>query len=207
MDSTGGALERLCNPVSEVSAHYLIGQGGEVFRMVDEECRAWHAGAGSWGGAGDVNSRSIGIELDNDGQSPFAAPLMTALEDLLGDILSRWDIPAEGVIAHSDMAPDRKDDPGELFDWDRLVRAGLAVGPSSLPTVDVAQDRPPDAADFHNDLARFGYPVPPEVPADDLLRAFRSRFRTGSGRLGPQDCAAAAALARGWPYPGGDRDR
>src|SRR5690606_35918468 len=112
MASAEAALARLCDPVAEVSAHYLIGRDGRIWQLVEEEARAWHAGTGEWRGRGDVNSRSIGIELDNDGRSPFAAPLMDALEALLPGILARWSIPTHGVIAHSDFAPARKIDPG-----------------------------------------------------------------------------------------------
>ena len=125
MASAEAALARLCDPSAEVSAHYLIGRDGRLWHLVDEEMRAWHAGAGAWRGRGDVNSRSIGIELDNDGRSPFTQPLMARLERLLPGILTRWAIPARGVIAHSDMAPDRKVDPGARFDWQRLARAGV----------------------------------------------------------------------------------
>lgn len=127
MGSAGEALERLCDPQAEVSAHYLIGSDGMLWQMVDEPCRAWHAGAGQWQGLDDVNSRSIGIELDNRGNHPFAEPQMAVLEAMLPQIMGRWSIPAEGVIGHSDSAPGRKFDPGPRFDWARLVRQGLAV--------------------------------------------------------------------------------
>jgi N-acetylmuramoyl-L-alanine amidase len=183
MASAEAALDRLCNPEAEVSAHWLIGEGGEVFALVPEELRAWHAGAGSWGGAGDVNSRSIGIELQNDGRSPFPERQMAALEGLLRGVMDRWGIAPRGVIAHSDMAPDRKADPGPRFDWRRLARAGLAVWPEPAPP-----------GDFAADLGAFGYP---EVAEDLLLAAFRLRFRPWA--LGPVDAAdraLAAGLAR-----------
>ena len=125
MTSADAALARLCDPAAEVSAHYLIGRDGRVWQMVDEQQRAWHAGAGDWQGRGDVNSRSIGIELDNDGHSPFAAPLMDALETLLAGVLARWAIPPGGVIAHSDMAPARKVDPGDDLHATRDYRIQL----------------------------------------------------------------------------------
>jgi N-acetylmuramoyl-L-alanine amidase len=125
------ALERLCDPASEVSAHYLVAEDGRVWRLVPEAERAWHAGEGSWGGTGDVNSRSIGIELANAGPlagfPPFPEPQMAALEALLDGIMARWSIPPAGVIAHSDMAPGRKADPGPKLDWRRLARGGRAV--------------------------------------------------------------------------------
>jgi N-acetylmuramoyl-L-alanine amidase len=183
MASAEAALDRLCDPAAEVSAHWLIGERGEVFALVPEELRAWHAGAGTWGGAGDVNSRSIGIELQNDGRSPFPERQMAALEGLLRGVMDRWGIAPRGVIAHSDMAPDRKADPGPRFDWRRLARAGLAVWPEPAPP-----------GDFAADLGAFGYP---EVAEDLLLAAFRLRFRPWAG--GPVDAtdrAIAAGLAR-----------
>ena len=112
MASCAAALERLCDPEAEVSAHYLIDYDGGIRELVPEEARAWHAGAGHWRGLTDINSRSIGIELANTGAEPFAERQMAALENLLSGILQRWAIPAEGVIAHSDMAPGRKADLG-----------------------------------------------------------------------------------------------
>ncbi|RMH49756.1 MAG: N-acetylmuramoyl-L-alanine amidase, partial [Alphaproteobacteria bacterium] len=129
MAGVGAALARLCDPAAEVSAHWLIGADGAVHALVPEERRAWHAGAGAWGRVTDVNSASIGIELDNPGDRPFAAAQMRALETLLDAIMARWNIPPQGVIGHSDMAPGRKRDPGARFDWFRLARAGRSVWP------------------------------------------------------------------------------
>lgn len=183
METTEAALARLCDAKAEVSAHYLIAPDGAVIRLVAEEARAWHAGAGAWRGAGDVNSRSIGIELQNRGAEPFAAPQMDALEVLLADLMARHIIPPRGVIAHSDMAPERKADPGARFDWRRLARQGLSVWPE-----------PASPGDFKADLAAFGYP---EVPHDALLTAFRLRFRPwGRGPLDDTDRALAAGLRR-----------
>ena len=190
MPDAASAERALCDPAREVSCHWLIARDGTVTALVDEEMRAWHAGAGSWGGREDVNSRSIGIELDNDGASPFAAPLMDALEDLLGGILRRWDIPAAGVIAHSDMAPERKRDPGPRFDWRRLARQGLSV----WPAVGDTDGGPSDWSAFRADAMAFGYP---DVADDLLLDAVRLRFRPGAtGALDRTDCAIAAALAK-----------
>jgi N-acetylmuramoyl-L-alanine amidase len=191
MQSNEAALERLCDPKAEVSAHYLISEQGEVAQLVEEEMRAWHAGAGRWGNVRDVNSHSIGIELANPGplgdHPPFAAPQMQALEALLGDILTRWSIPPERVIAHSDMAPERKFDPGPAFDWHRLARAGLSVWPE-----------PGAVGDFSTDAARFGYAAPDGVTDPDqvILAAFRLRFRPGqSGPLDDIDRALIHDLA------------
>jgi N-acetylmuramoyl-L-alanine amidase len=112
MDSHAAALARLCDPAAEVSAHYLLDMDGTVTALVDEVNRAWHAGAGTWGAVSDVNSHSIGIEMTNSGSHPFSERQMAALETLLVGIMARWSIPPQGVIAHSDMAPSRKRDPG-----------------------------------------------------------------------------------------------
>jgi N-acetylmuramoyl-L-alanine amidase len=186
MGSAEAALERLCDPGSEVSAHYLVDEAGRVFGLVPEEHRAWHAGAGSWGGAGDVNSRSIGIELQNDGRAPFPERQMAALERLLGGVMARWGIGPEGVIAHSDMAPERKADPGPRFDWRRLALSGLSVWPA-----------PGAPGDFGADARAFGYP---ELGDDLLLAAVRLRFRPwAEGPLDAMDRALMADLARRWP--------
>lgn len=124
MESAEAALERLCDPEAEVSAHYLIGRDGRLYGLVDEAMRAWHAGTGAWGEIEDVNSASIGIELDNDGASPFSEPMMATLEILLDDLLERYGLGPEAVLAHSDTAPGRKIDPGPRFDWARLERGG-----------------------------------------------------------------------------------
>lgn len=177
MQTAREALDRLCDPEHEVSAHYLISERGDLWQLVDESRRAWHAGAGSWAGAADINSRSIGIELANDGQSPFAAPMMDRLEALLLCVMERWKIPATGVIGHSDMAPDRKTDPGPRFDWRRLARQGLAIAPQ--PDAPAPEE---DADRFRADAMRFGYP---DMTVETILPAFRARFRPGA--LGPLD--------------------
>lgn len=188
MASFEAASERLCDTAAEVSAHYLIGRDGTLAQLVDEEMRAWHAGAGAWGGQDDVNSRSIGIELDNDGSCPFSAPLMSALEALLPGIMARWDITPQGVIAHSDLAPTRKFDPGRRFDWRRLARQGLAVWPEEGAVV------APDADAFSSYAIRFGYPDTETAAA--LLDAFRQRFRPwAQGPLDGQDMACIENLA------------
>jgi N-acetylmuramoyl-L-alanine amidase len=193
MASAAEALARLCDPAHEVSAHYLIAGDGEVLALVPEEMRAWHAGAGSWGGLTDINSRSLGIELANRGTHPFAHRQMLALERLLAGLLARWSIPPERVIGHSDMAPDRKFDPGPRFDWRRLARQGLAVWPAD-------GDAPLDA--FGPALAAFGYD--PTQPPEALLQAFRHRFRPWArGPLSPQDAGAALDLARRFPVDRG----
>ncbi len=184
MPTANAALERLCDPATEVSAHYLICKTGAITRMVAENDRAWHAGAGEWNGQSDINSRSIGIELDNDGQSPFASPLMTALETLLPAIMQRWSIPPSGIIAHSDMAPGRKSDPGAKFDWARLARQGLAA--PSGPENDLTDPTPEG---FRHRARAAGYTA--DVDDATLLAAVRLRHRAhASGRLSAHDIAA-----------------
>jgi N-acetylmuramoyl-L-alanine amidase len=197
MASAQAALDWLCDPVSQVSAHYLICQHGRTYRLVPEDQRAWHAGAGAWGACRDVNSRSIGIELANDGFSPFAAAQIDALERLLGQIMVRWPIPPERVIGHSDMAPTRKCDPGRRFDWRRLTLAGLSVWPE-VPRDQPGDDQPGDEAGFGRLAAAFGYD-PAHDPAT-LLDAFRQRFRPwATGPLDPCDMALMADLAHRFP--------
>lgn len=192
MASGDEALARLCDPEFEVSAHYLIDVDGRILRMVDEDKRAWHAGAGQWGDVTDINSRSIGIELANTGAVPFAAAQMDALEALLYDINSRHAIHPERVIGHSDMAPARKIDPGPRFDWRRLAQQGLAVWPQRAIEILV------DETAFSNDLRTFGYAE--AVPMKARLSAFRDRFRPlHTGPLDGTDMAIARDLALRFP--------
>lgn len=207
MMTAEAALARLCDPAAEVSAHYLIGEDGGVWRLVAEEDRAWHAGVGCWRGIDDVNSHSIGIELANPGPlagfPPFPAPQVAALEALLDAIMARWAIPAAGVIAHSDMAPGRKADPGAKLDWRRLARGGRAVW------AEAGADAGGWEA-FGAAAAAAGYAGEPGA----VLAAFRLRFRPwGRGEApGPEDVGGMRALAgltgagagpmsggRGWP--------
>ena len=188
MDGATAARDWLCDPRSQVSAHYLISRDGRVWQLVDEAARAWHAGAGGWGGVVDVNSRSIGIEIVNDGAQPFPEPQMSALERLMRGIMARWPVPPERVLGHSDTAPGRKIDPGPRFDWRRLARRGLAVWP--VPGV---------AGDFAADARRAGYRAPPDNP-EAVLRAVRLRFRPwADGPLDGTDRALVSGLARRWP--------
>lgn len=189
MASCAEARARLCDPAAEVSAHWLISERGEAEALVDEAARAWHAGVGGWAGLEDINSHSIGIELANTGSQPFSQPQMAALEHLLAGIMARWAIPAHRVIAHSDMAPDRKSDPGPRFDWRRLALAGLSVWPGA--------GEPADPAGFMAHARAFGYP---EAAPDVILRAFRLRFRPwATGPADATDAALAADLARRFP--------
>lgn len=194
MKHAAAARDWLCNPESQVSAHYLIARDGTLWQLVDEEARAWHAGAGAWGECTDVNSRSIGIELDNDGRAPFAAPMMDRLEELMRGIMRRWRITPARVVAHSDIAPTRKIDPGHHFDWRRLARQDLSVWPE-----------PAVPGDVWDDLRKAGYRWA-DGQEDAVLRAFRSRFRPGAADCGgapdQADAALAAGLAARFPCDG-----
>lgn len=194
MADARAALDRLCDPQAQVSAHYLIGADGTCWQMVDEAARAWHAGAGRWGAVTDVNSRSIGIELDNRGSHPFSAPQMSALEDLLAGLVSRWQIAPERVIGHSDMAPDRKFDPGPAFDWRRLALQGLSVWPETTADPGIT----PDAQrSFGAALHGFGYPTPPDCAPDaTVLSAFQARFGPFANLQAAQDLAARFPVDR-----------
>ncbi|MEM1387889.1 MAG: N-acetylmuramoyl-L-alanine amidase [Pseudomonadota bacterium] len=187
MASAQAALERLCDPDAEVSAHYLIGRDGTAWQLVDERKRAWHAGAGAWGACTDINSNSIGIELDNSGDCPFAEPLMARLEALMQAIMARHGIAADGVIGHSDMAPGRKVDPGPRFDWLRLEQQGLAAPRGIHPDPENAtMDR------FRSRARAVGYTA--DVGDEALLSAVRLRFRPGA--LGPLTGADLTPLSR-----------
>jgi N-acetylmuramoyl-L-alanine amidase len=176
------ALERLCDPAAKVSAHYLIDEDGSVIRLVAEEKRAWHAGLSSWRGRTDINAASIGIELVNPGHefgySRFPEPQIGALEELAHAILERHPIPARHVIGHSDVAPLRKQDPGELFDWPRLARTGIGFWPDFTAQSGV---KPLNLREIQSSLAAIGYFSPPSGAQDAAttaaILAFQRHFR------------------------------
>lgn len=126
-DTAEQALRTLTDPVREVSAHYLVGRDGRIVQLVDERRRAWHAGQSRWGSDADINSSSIGIELDNNGREPFAAAQIDALLRLLADLKSRYKIPAENFLGHADVAPGRKVDPSAHFPWRALAQQGYGL--------------------------------------------------------------------------------
>ena len=168
MKSAKEALKRLCDPAAKVSAHYTIDEDGTVYVHVPEARRAWHAGAAHWAGASDINARSIGIELVNPGHEfgyrEFPADQIASLTTLCHSILMRHPIPSWRVLGHSDVAPARKDDPGELFTWAQLAKAGIGLWPQAI-----ASDLDATA------LARFGYD--PDAPEDKTITAFQRHFR------------------------------
>jgi N-acetylmuramoyl-L-alanine amidase len=189
--SVAESLDTLRNHNSEgpVSAHYLVGADGHIYQLVDDEARAWHAGAGRWGTITDVNSASIGIELDNDGHSPFADTQIRSLLTLLIDLTTRLHIPREQVVGHEDIAPTRKVDPGPLFPWKRLADAGFGAWPSaSALGID-----PPPQFDPWLALAAVGYAIDDRAAA---LRAFHHHFRGIDGDvLDDEDRRILFALA------------
>jgi len=169
------ALARLSDPAAEVSAHYLISEAGEVIRLVPEDKRAWHAGASAWRGMRDVNSASIGIELDHPGHAggyrAFAPEQIAALMPLLHRIVRAYDIPRANVVGHSDVAPQRKIDPGELFPWEVLADHHLCLPrPEKLELGDPFSN---DGA-FFLALERFGYDI---TDGRKAVEAFQRRWR------------------------------
>jgi N-acetylmuramoyl-L-alanine amidase len=178
MRDAASALARLTDPAAKVSSHYLIDEDGTTYRLVEEARRAWHAGVGYWAGERDINGVSIGIELVNPGHEfgyrAFPKPQMDALTALCRDILTRHPLPPARVLGHSDIAPTRKQDPGELFDWQGLAAAGIGVWPTPA-------DGPSDLAAVQTGLARYGYEVSPtgqmDRPTKAALIAFQRHFR------------------------------
>jgi len=202
MPTAAAALARMMDPAAEVSAHYMVDESGGVYALVAEEKRAWHAGQSYWAGASDINSRSIGIEIVNPGHEfgyrDFAEPQIAALEELSLAILARHPIAPSRVLGHSDVAPDRKLDPGERFPWRRLAAKGIGVwfaGGVAPPTEPMAQD--PRRLMRH--LAEIGYRgVAPDDPAaPKLIAAFQRHWlpqaigTEGEGRATPETIAAA----------------
>ncbi len=187
MKDAESALARLTDPAAEVSAHYLVEEDGTIWQLVPEERRAWHAGRSFWRGMENLNDRSIGIEIVNPGHEwgyrPFPALQMAALCELCLEILARHPIPPRNVVGHADIAPDRKQDPGELFDWEGLARNGVGLWPFGVPDFGPAEALadPAALAPLRRDLARLGYRVAPTGGMDEalaaVLRAFQRHWR------------------------------
>jgi N-acetylmuramoyl-L-alanine amidase len=203
MRSAAEAIERLRDPAARVSSHYVVDEDGTVLRLVAEDRRAWHAGVSFWRGHTGLNDRSIGIEIVNPGHAwgyrDFPALQMASVCDLCLSILSRWPVPARNVVAHSDVAPDRKQDPGEKFDWRGLAANGVGLWPEGVADLgtgasvrDAIGLRPVRAA-----LAMVGYQVAPEGGLDpalaDVLRAFQRHWR-GEAVTGQADAGTRARL-------------
>ncbi len=179
---------RTQNSGGPVSSHYLVGADGHIYQLVSDQLRAWHAGPGHWGTITDINSASIGIELDNDGSTPFAPPQIDSLLRLLTDLTTRLHIPRTQIIGHQDFAPARKDDPGPLFPWPQLAAAGFGLWPQG-----VLLD-PPTGFDPWMALGLVGYPLEDRAAA---VRAFHNHFRgSGAEVLDAQDLRILYNLAQ-----------
>lgn len=174
MQTAQAAIDRLRDPEAKVSAHYLVAEDGQILRMVAEDQRAWHAGKSRWRGIEDVNSASIGIEIVNPGHEfgyrPFMEEQIDAVVRLVAEITERHGITRGNVVGHSDIAPTRKQDPGELFPWSRLAKLRLAL---PRPTKGLLDPMWTDAG-FLVALERFGYDVTDKLAA---VVAFQRRFR------------------------------
>ena len=207
MLSGQAAIERLCDPVAHVSSHYVVEEDGTIWQLVDEARRAFHAGISFWRGHTGLNGRTIGIEIVNPGHShgypDFPVLQLAAVCDLCLSILGRHPIPPRNVVAHSDVAPDRKDDPGEKFPWADFARNGVGLWPEGVPDLGTG-DAVADAASvakLRADLAKIGYDVGLAGPQDDalatVLRAFQRHWRpeavTGLADAGTRGRAAAVA--------------
>jgi len=173
-DTTARAIGILTDPATRVSAHYVIGRDGRRVQLVDERSRAWHAGDSRWGGNADINSSSIGIEIDNSGFEPFAEPQIRALLALLSDLRERYRIPAANYLGHGDVAPGRKVDPSRYFPWKLLAEQGFGLW------CDAPAAAAPPGLDATLGLQAFGYDVSdPAAAAAAFRRHFRSEDRSG----------------------------
>lgn len=179
MKTADEALARMCDPVAEVSAHYMVDEDGSVTQMVDDESRAWHAGVSHWAGEADVNSHSIGIEIVNLGHEfgyrPFSEVQIAAVMALSKSLIQRHNISPLGVVAHSDIAPDRKTDPGELFPWQRLANEGIGLWPQPNDMdKEAAADLITNQDALHILLCGLGYD--PMAEFSDIIMAFHRRY-------------------------------
>lgn len=203
MPTVQEAIDRLRDPAARVSSHYVIDEDGFVLRLVPEERRAWHAGMSYWRGHRGLNDRSIGIEMVNPGHEwgyrDFPVLQLAAVCDLCLHLLSRHPVPARNIVGHSDVAPDRKEYPGERFDWEQLARNGVGMFPRHVPDLgtgnplrDATSLRPVRAG-----LIEIGYDVAPEGPLDPalslVLRAFQRHWRP-EAITGQADAGSVARL-------------
>ena len=203
MQSAAAAIARLRDPAARVSAHYVVEEDGAIWRLVPEARRAWHAGVSFWRGHAALNDRSIGIEIVNPGHEfgyrDFPVLQLAAVCDLCLDLLARHPVPARNVVAHSDIAPDRKEDPGEKFDWESLAANGVGLWPAGVPdrgTGGALRDAA-GLSGVRAALAAIGYRVAPEGPLDPplaaVLRAFQRHWR-GEAVTGEADAGTLARL-------------
>lgn len=190
-DRAEDALATLTNPARKVSAHWLIGRDGTLYELVDPRARAWHAGVSSWGGQADMNSASLGIELDNNGAEPYPEPQIARLLGLLRTLRDRYNLPPANFLGHGDVAPRRKVDPGRQFPWQRLAEAGFGLW---CPVADVTAEAPA-GLDPVLLLQAVGYETA-DLAAS--LKAFRRHFRgeDRDGEATPDDIALLHCIAR-----------
>lgn len=189
MDSAEAALRRLCDPAARVSSHYVVNEDGEICQLVPESERAWHAGISSWEGETDINSRSIGIEIANPGHDlgypDFPDAQVAAVVALCRDVMARARIPAARVLAHSDVAPARKPDPGEKFPWRRLADAGIGLWVEPTEIAPGPELNPGDQGEIvtrmQNEFRQFGYDLAASGTYDqatkEVVIAFQRHFR------------------------------
>jgi len=194
METGDAAIRRLCDPAASVSAHYVVKEDGVILRLAAENARAWHAGAGVWRGETDMNSASIGIEIVNGGHD-FGLPAypraqISAVISLSRSILARWPISPRDVIGHSDLAPDRKQDPGERFPWSSLAEAGVGLWPGA------PEPGPIDEAEARASVTAIGYGA--EFDLSDVLAAFQRRYRPSrvDGALDEETAGLIRAVRR-----------
>ena len=189
MTSANDALSRLCDGASGVSAHFLIDEDGTLYSLVDEYEGAWHAGKSLWRGNRNINDRSIGVELVNPGHEfgyrIFPDPQMDTLATLAQDLITRHPIPPRNVVGHSDIAPSRKQDPGELFDWQKLATIGVGLWPKPATKIEE------EAAEI---LTRYGY----DMSSTSAITAFQRHFRQSyiTGIADDETTALATGLLR-----------
>lgn len=196
------ALARMQDPATEVSAHYMVEEDGAVHILVDEGARAWHAGQSRWQGDDDLNSRSIGIEIVNGGHDyglpPFAEPQIEAVIELCNGIVDRWAIPQTRIVGHSDIAPDRKEDPGERFPWRRLSEHGIGLWPREINVNALSE------GDAIEALSRIGYASAGTSDEQQaVIRAFQRRWRPVevSGCLDEETLQLVGAVAALYENP------
>jgi N-acetylmuramoyl-L-alanine amidase len=223
MPTGAAALALLCDPASQVSCHYLVFEDGVVVQLVEERWRAWHAGKSFWKGERDINSRSIGIEIVHPGHDalsqqmpPYPQPQIAAVIELCGDIVRRHLIPPERVLAHSDVAPERKIDPGERFPWRELHRAGIGhwVEPTPLDAAENGLSAPRDAMrSMQEMLVRYGYDLVVSGLCDErtrrVLAAFQRHFRPArvDGIADPSTICTLQRLLRQLPAGASEGNR
>lgn len=208
MQSAEAALQRLCDPSAKVSAHYLIDEAGGVHRLVADQHRAWHAGIAGWGGETDINSCAVGIELVNPGHEfgyrPFPQAQMLALLELATRLVATYAISPARILGHSDVAPLRKSDPGELFDWHWLATAGIGRWPDAVSLDSVSSDPTRRQSDGEAALREMGYmwndtgDGGPESASTAVIRAFQRHWRpaTVDGVMDRETAAIIQALVK-----------